>query len=68
MSRSYLTLREVSDRIKHELRMIRGCLKDRVLPESARCICPSGGRKILRLRSGETGPWRPHSARRQRPA
>ena len=68
MSRSYLTLREVSDRIKHELRTIRGCLKDHVLPEGARCIRRFGGRKILRLWSGDTAPWRSDSMRRQRPA
>lgn len=68
MFRSYLTLREVSDRIKHELRTIRDWLQDRVLPEGARCIRPSGGRKILCIRAGDTAPWRSHSMRRQRPA
>ena len=47
MSRTYLTTRELSDRIKYEPRTIRDCLKDSVLLEGVHYIRPFGGRKIL---------------------
>ena len=47
MSRTYLTTRELSERIKYEPRTIRDCLKDSVLLEGVHYIRPFGGRKIL---------------------
>ena len=47
MSRTYLTTRELSNRIKYEPRTIRDCLKDSVLLEGVHYIRPFGGRKIL---------------------
>ena len=47
MPRTYLTTRELSDRIKYEPRTIRDCLKDSVLLEGVHYIRPFGGRKIL---------------------
>ena len=47
MSRTYLTTRELSDRIKYEPRTIRDCMKDSVLLEGVHYIRPFGGRKIL---------------------
>ena len=47
MSQTYLTTRELSDRIKYEPRTIRDCLKDSVLLEGVHYIRPFGGRKIL---------------------
>ena len=47
MSKTYLTTRELSERIKYEPRTIRDCLKDSVLLEGVHYIRPFGGRKIL---------------------
>ncbi len=47
MSRTYLTTRELSERIKYEPRTIRDCLKDSVLLEGVHYIRPFGGGKIL---------------------
>ena len=47
MSQTYLTTRELSDRIKYEPRTIRDCMKDSVLLEGVHYIRPFGGRKIL---------------------
>ena len=47
MSQTYLTTRELSERIKYEPRTIRDCLKDSVLLEGVHYIRPFGGRKIL---------------------
>ena len=47
MSQTYLTTRELSNRIKYEPRTIRDCLKDSVLLEGVHYIRPFGGRKIL---------------------
>ena len=47
MSRTYLTTKELSDRIKYEPRTIRERLKDSVLLEGIHYIRPFGGRKTL---------------------
>ena len=47
MSQTYLTTRELSDRIKYDPRTIRDCLKDSVLLEGLHYFRPFGGRKIL---------------------
>ena len=44
MFRTYLTTRELSERIKYEPRTIRDCLKDSVLLEGVHYIRPFGGR------------------------
>jgi len=49
MSLTYLTTKELSDRIKYDVRTIRQCLKDSVLLEGTHYIRPFGGRKILYL-------------------
>ena len=47
MSRTYLTTKELSERIKYEPRTIRERLKDSVLLEGVHYIRPFGGRKTL---------------------
>jgi hypothetical protein len=44
---TYLTTKELSDRIKYDARTIRNRLKDSVLLEGIHYIRPFGGRKIL---------------------
>ncbi|MCJ8311734.1 MAG: hypothetical protein HRU38_08600 [Saccharospirillaceae bacterium] len=44
---TYLTTKELADKIKYEPRTIRSCLKDSVLLEGVHYIRPFGGRKIL---------------------
>jgi hypothetical protein len=47
MSKTYLTTKELSERIKYDARTIRNCLKDSVLLEGRHYIRPFGGRKTL---------------------
>ena len=47
MSHTYLTTKELSERIKYTPRTIRNELKDSVLIEGIHYIRPFGGRKIL---------------------
>ena len=47
MSCTYLTTKELSERIKYEPRTIRERLKDSVLLEGVHYIRPFGGRKTL---------------------
>lgn len=47
MNQTYLTTKELSARIKYDVRTIRERLKDSVLLESIHYIRPFGGRKIL---------------------
>jgi hypothetical protein len=47
MAQTYLTTKELSDRIKYDARTIRNQLKDSVLLEGVHYIRPFGGRKIL---------------------
>ena len=47
MSRTYLTTKELSQRIKYEPRTIRERLKDSVLLEGIHYVRPFGGRKTL---------------------
>ena len=47
MSQTYLTTKELSERIKYEPRTIREQLKDSVLLEGVHYIRPFGGRKTL---------------------
>lgn len=44
---TYLTTRELADRIKYDVRTIRERLKDSVLLEGIHYLRPFGGRKIL---------------------
>ena len=46
---TYLTTKELSERIKYAPRFIRNILKDSVLLEGTHYIRPFGGRKILYL-------------------
>ena len=48
-STTYLTTRELADKIKYDCRTIRESLKDAVLLEGVHYIRPFGGRKILYL-------------------
>ncbi len=45
MAQTYLTTKELSDRIKYDARTIRNQLKDSVLLEGVHYIRPFGGRK-----------------------
>lgn len=47
MSLTYLTTKELSSRIKYDVRTIRERLKDSVLLEGRHYFHPFGGRKIL---------------------
>lgn len=47
MSQTFLTTKELSERIKYDQRTIRERLKDSVLFEGRHYIRPFGGRKIL---------------------
>ncbi|MBD1577629.1 hypothetical protein HC723_14540 [Vibrio sp. S11_S32] len=49
MSMTYLTTKELSERIKYDTRTIREQLKDVVLFEGVHYVRPFGGRKILFL-------------------
>ncbi|WP_194091078.1 hypothetical protein [Vibrio hibernica] len=49
MSMTYLTTKELSERIKYDTRTIREQLKDAVLFEGVHYVRPFGGRKILFL-------------------
>ena len=49
MSTTYLTTRELADRIRYDERTVRERLKDSVLIEGIHYIRPFGGRKILYL-------------------
>lgn len=49
MSQTYLTTKELADRIRYDARTIRNQLKDNVLIEGVHYIRPFGGRKILYL-------------------
>lgn len=44
---TYLTTKELADRIKYDVRTIRERLKDSVLLEGVHYLRPFGGRKIL---------------------
>ncbi len=46
---TYLTTKELSERIKYDTRTIREQLKDAVLFEGVHYVRPFGGRKILFL-------------------
>jgi hypothetical protein len=47
MSDTYLTTKELSEKIKYDIRTIRERLKDSVLLEDVHYFRPFGGRKIL---------------------
>jgi hypothetical protein len=47
MSLTYVTTKELSERIKYDVRTIRNQLKDSVLLEGIHYFRPFGGRKIL---------------------
>lgn len=49
MAMTYLTTKELSERIKYDDRTIREQLKDSVLFEGVHYVRPFGGRKILFL-------------------
>ncbi|GLT15355.1 hypothetical protein [Vibrio algivorus] len=49
MSLTYLTTKELAERIKYDDRTIREQLKDSVLFEGVHYVRPFGGRKILFL-------------------
>lgn len=49
MAHTFLTTKELSLRIKYDVRTIRESLKDSVLFEGVHYIRPFGGRKILYL-------------------
>ncbi|GLR62574.1 hypothetical protein [Marinospirillum insulare] len=49
MTQTYLTTKELAQRIRYDVRTIRNQLKDSVLMEGVHYIRPFGGRKILFL-------------------
>ena len=49
MTYTYLTTKELADKIRYDARTIRNQLKDSVLIEGIHYIRPFGGRKILYL-------------------
>lgn len=49
MTQTYLTTKELAQRIRYDARTIRNQLKDSVLMEGVHYIRPFGGRKILFL-------------------
>ena len=46
---TYLTARELADRIKYKPNVINNMLKDSVLIEGMHCVRPFGRRKVLYL-------------------
>jgi len=51
MAHTFLTTKELSLRIKYDVRTIRESLKDLVLLEDVHYVRPFGGRKILYVSS-----------------